>query len=55
MLSHGSCVVIGCVLLALVAAPAAEARRRKRSRGSRGLRSVPAKVEAGEALRCADA
>lgn len=48
MLSHRSFVVIGCALLALVAAPAAEAAKKPRLAS---LGSVPAKVEAGKRFR----
>ena len=51
MLSHRSCVVTGCVLLALVAAPAAEAQAATKKPRVASLRSVPAKVEAGKRFR----
>jgi glycosidase len=51
MLSHGSCVVTGFVLLALVAAPAAEAQAATKKPRLASLRSVPAKVEAGKRFR----
>ena len=51
MLSHRSFVVIGCVLMALVAAPAAEAQAAKQKPRLASLRSVPAKVEAGRRFR----
>src|SRR3954468_9565460 len=51
MLFHRSCVVIGCVLLALVAAPAAEAQAATKKPRLASLRSVPEKVEAGKRFR----